>query len=299
MRQNKSSKKHGINKIQLKDDFWGYLFVSPIFLGIIVFVLIPLALTVYASFTSWPGATPIFSARLIGFRNYRQIINDGLFWRSVGNTVFYMIGIPIGLSLSLLAALGMNRAIRGAQAFRVIYYIPAISSPVAIALLFRFLFNYNGLINQALFVFPNIIWAHPPWDRVSLIILLVWRGLGGSALLFIAGLQGISPSYYEAARLDGASRFQMTIRITIPMLMPVIFFLVVTGIIGGAQLYVEPNMIFDNQNRNILTVVQHIFELRFRSLMGGVASAASVVLAGLVFVITAIQFWINGRREKI
>ena len=299
MTKTQEQKRRKSGKMQLKEDFWGYLFILPVLIGIVVFVAIPMFLTVYASFTAWPGGASIFNWRLIGFRNYQYILfEDPLFWRSIGNTLFYMIGIPIGLALSLLAALGMNRAIRGAQAFRVIYYIPAISSPVAISLLFRFMFDYRGIVNQMLFFLPDLRWGLPPWDRVSLIILMVWRGLGGSALLFLAGLQGVSQSYYEAARLDGASRLQMTVKITVPMLMPVIFFLVVTGVIGGAQLYVEPNMIFGNDNRYIMTVVQHIFELRFSRLRGNVASAASVVLAALIFFVTAVQFWINGRREK-
>jgi len=309
-------KKRRINKIKLKDNFWGYVLISPIYVGIILFVVIPLALSVYASFTAWPGQSPIFDARLIGWENYRRVLiadvewgrllslrpwrafYQNLFWRSTLNTIFYMIGIPVGLILSMLAAVGMNRAIKGANAFRVIYYIPAVSSPIAIALLFRFVFQTDGLLNRTLFFLPDFWWMRPPLDRVSIIILMVWRGLGGSALLFIAGLQGISTSYYEAAKLDGASGVSIFFRITLPLLKPVIFFLVVTGIIGGAQLFVEPQMIFGDHNRYTFTVVQHIYNLRFNAPFAGMASAASVVLAILIFIVTAFQFWINGRRDK-
>ena len=310
------TKKRRINRTKLKDNLWGYVFIAPIFVGIILFVALPLVLSIYASFTAWPGASPIFSARLIGWENYRRVLvadiewglllsvrpwrafYQNLFWRSIINTVFYMIGIPIGLILSMLAAIGMNRAIKGANAFRVLYYLPAISSPIAIALLFRFVFESNGLLNQSLFFLPDFWWMRPPLDRVSIIILMVWRGLGGSALLFIAGLQGISTNYYEAAKLDGANSVSIFFRITLPLLKPVIFFLVVTGIIGGAQLFVEPQMIFGNHNRYTFTVVQHIYNLRFNAPFAGMASAASVMLAIFVFLITAFQFWINGRRDK-
>jgi len=228
------------------------------------------------------------------------------------HTAFYMIGIPIGLVLSTLAALGMNRAIFGTKgisvAFRVIYYLPVISSVVAISLLFSSLFNLNGMMNKVLGLFTvkgkflglfgsvPVAWNQAPYNRISLIILMVWRGLGGSTLLLIAGLQGVSPTYYEAARLDGAGAGAAFFRITLPLLMPVYFFLIVTSIIGGAQLYVEPSLIYGDTNIQTKTVVQYIYYTRFGgdgSKQAGLASAAAMVLAVFVFIVTAIEFWIN------
>jgi multiple sugar transport system permease protein len=286
--------------IRFKENLWGYAFIAPVFLGIALFTVLPLILSVYASFTSWPGASPIFSARLTGVKNYATIFTDALFWRSMLNTVFYMIGIPIGLALSMLAALGMNRKIVGAKTFRVIYYLPVISSVVAVSLLFRSIFNLNGMLNRFLgfFKIAPVPWSYAPYNRISLVILMVWRGLGGSTLLLIAGLQGVSPTYYEAAKLDGAGAPATFFRIVLPLLKPVLFYLVVTSIIGGAQLYTEPNLIYGNDNQDVITVVQYIYQKRFARNLAGVASAAAMILAVFIFSVTTLQFGINGKREK-
>jgi len=261
-------------------------------------------MTVYASFTAWPLGQKITSAKWVGLDNYITMFNTPLFWKSLGNTFFYMIGIPIGLVLSLVYASLMNRGTRYENVFRVIYYTPVITSTVAVSFIFQRMFmSDGGVINTYLLALgiknpPNWM-SHPGYTKWVIIIMAVWKGLGNSIILYIAGMQGISRTYYEAAKIDGASWFYTFRKITIPLLMPVTFYLVVTGIIGGAQMYVEPRLVFAGNGpaNSTFTTVIHLYDNTFRYSKAGYGSAVANVLGIIVFVITAFQFYINGRRE--
>jgi len=299
--KNKTSKKA---YFRVLDNIWGYAFVLIPIIGLVVFVLIPLCMTVYASFTAWPLGQKITSAKWVGLDNYITMFNTPLFWKSLGNTFFYMIGIPIGLVLSLVYASLMNRGTRYENVFRVIYYTPVITSTVAVSFIFQRMFmSDGGVINTYLLALgiknpPNWM-SHPGYTKWVIIIMAVWKGLGNSIILYIAGMQGISRTYYEAAKIDGASWFYTFRKITIPLLMPVTFYLVVTGIIGGAQMYVEPRLVFAGNGpaNSTFTTVIHLYDNTFRYSKAGYGSAVANVLGIIVFVITAFQFYINGRRE--
>ena len=287
------------------DNLWGYAFVAIPLIGLLVFVTIPLIMSIYASFTSWPLGQKITSARWVGLKNYISMFKAPLFWKSLENTFFYMVGIPIGLTLSLMYASLMNRGTRYETVFRVLYYTPVITSVVAVSFVFQRLFmSDGGVINTLLAGIgiqnpPNWM-SHPSYTKWVVIILAVWKGLGGSIILYIAGMQGISQSFYEAAKIDGAGWFYTFRKITMPLLMPVTFYLIVTGIIGGAQLYVEPRLMFANNgpSNSTLTTVIHLYDSTFKNSQAGYGSAVSIVLGILVFAVTAIQFYINGRGER-
>jgi len=266
--------------------------------GFLVFTAYPLVFSVYASFTKWNGLSePVFN----GIANFVEMANDRYFWQAMGNTVFYMIGIPIGLVLSLLLALALNRKMRGTTFFRTVYYVPVISSLAAVAILWQWAYNGDfGLVNQVLALFgidgPNWL-QNADTVKPAIIIMAVWKGLGYSMLLYLAALQSVPRHLYEAAALDGAGAFQQFRHITVPMLNPVTFFLVVTSIIGGAQIFIEINIMTPTGGPEFssASIVWYIWQKAFNYLQMGYATAMSVVLGLLVFVVTAIQFRLNRR----
>ena len=288
------------------DNIWGYAFVLIPIIGNIIFIMIPFFMSIYASFTSWPLGQKITSAKWIGVRNYITMFNMPLFWKSLGNTLFYMLGIPIGLVLAIFHALLMNRDTKYENVFRVIYYTPAVTSVVAITFVFQRMFmSDGGAINSFLASIgmqnpPNWM-SNPKYTKWVIIIMAIWRGLGSSIIMYIAGMQAISKSYYEAAKIDGASWFYTFRKITLPLLRPVTFYLLVTGIIGGAQMYVEPRLMFENNGpaNSTFTTVIHLYDSTFRNSKAGYGSAVSVVLGVIVFIATAIQLYINGRGERV
>ncbi|WP_460796283.1 carbohydrate ABC transporter permease [Microbacterium sp. GXF0217] len=269
-------------------------------LGFLIFIAYPLAYAVYASFTKWNGLSdPVFN----GLDNYVEMFNDRYFWQAMGNTVFMMIGIPIGLIISLLLALALNRKMRGTTFFRTVYYVPVISSLAAVAILWQWAYNGDfGLINQVLAIFgiegPNWL-QDAAWAKPAIIIMSVWKGLGYSMLLYLAALQSVPRHLYEAAAIDGAGAFKQFRHITIPMLKPVTFFLVVTSIIGGAQIFIEINIMTPTGGPEFSTasIVWYIWQKAFNYLQMGYATSMSVVLGILVFVVTAIQFQMNRRSQ--
>ena len=283
------------------DALWGYAFIAIPLIGMLIFTLIPFGMSVYTSFTSWPMGQPIAKAKLVGLKNYIDMFNNNLFWQSLGNTFYYMIGIPIGLIISVFMAAMMNRGTKYENAFRVIYYVPVISSVVAVSFVFQKIFMADGgVINVVLQKFgmqnpPNWL-GNANYTKWVIITLSVWKGLGSSIILFIAGMQGISRSYYEAASVDGANWWQSFVKITIPLLMPVTFYLIVTGVIGGAQMYIEPRLMFTGNGpaNSTFTTVIHLYDRTFSNSRAGYGSAVAVFLAIIIFIVTLIQFKLNG-----
>lgn len=275
-------------------------FIAIPVLGFLIFIGYPLLFAFYASFTQWNGLSePVLN----GFDNYVQMAADPYFWKAMGNTVFMMIGIPIGLIVSLLLALALNRRMRGTTFFRTVYYVPVISSLAAVAILWQWAYNGDfGLINQVLAMFgidgPNWL-QDASTAKPAIIIMAVWKGIGFSMLLYLAALQSVPRHLYEAAAIDGANGVQQFWHITVPMLRPVTFFLVVTSIIGGAQIFIEINIMTPSGGPEFSTasIVWYIWQKAFNYLQMGYATAMSVVLGLLVFVITAIQFQINRRSQ--
>ena len=271
----------------------------------VIFVVIPFCMTLYSSFTNWPLGQSFFSASFIGFKNYINMFNNALFWKSLSNTFYYMLGIPIGIGLSLGLAAMMNRGTPGEKIFRVIYYIPVVTSVVAVSFIFQRLFMTDGGAVNAFLQFIGISnpprWlSDPRYTKWIIIILSVWKGMGGTIILYIAGMQGISPTYYEAARIDGANSWKIFWSITFPLLMPVTFYMVVTSIIGGAQIYVEPRLIFaDNGPANsTFSTVIYLYDHTFRNSRAGYGSAAAMVLSVIVFLVTALQIYLNRRSNR-
>ncbi|MBP1904224.1 multiple sugar transport system permease protein [Paenibacillus turicensis] len=284
-----------------KERIYGYLFILPPVLGLLIFTLFPVVYSFYGSLTDWDG---LGSMNFVGFDNFKDVFSDELFYKAAFNTVFYMIGIPIGIVLALLLALGLNRKIPGTTTFRVIYYIPVISSLAAISILWNWAYNGDyGLVNQFLALFgidgPNWL-MNKHSIKPAIILMTVWKGLGYTMLLYLAALQSVPKTYYEAAELDGASGFKAFRHITWPMVKPVTFFIVVTNIIGGSQIFTEINIMTPKGGTEFssASVVFYIWDKAFGNLQMGYASAMAVVLGLFIFVVTLIQFRMNEKSSS-
>lgn len=284
-----------------KEMIYGFLFVLPPVIGFAVFGLFPALYSIYGAFTDWDG---LGRMDFIGLANFRDIFQDEQFFKAAYNTFFLMIGIPIGLALALLLALALNRGIPGTTTFRVIYYIPVISSLAAISILWSWAYNGDfGLVNQFLELLgvegPNWL-SDKTTVKPALILMMVWKNLGYTMLLYLAALQSVPKDYYEAAQIDGASSFQSLWRITWPMLKPVTFFIVVTNIIGGSQIFTEINIMTPTggPEYSSATIVFYVWQKAFGNLQMGYASAMAVILGLFIFVVTLIQFRMNERTSR-
>lgn len=277
-----------------------FMFVILPVIGFLVFSLLPFLYSVYASLTDWNG---LGRMNFIGLENFQKLVRDPYFYQTMGNTIFLMIGIPIGLLVSFALASALSRGIKGTTIFRTVYYIPVISSLAAISILWQWAYNGDfGLINQVLDIFgidgPNWL-QNPATVKPAIILMTIWKGLGYSMLLYLAAIQSVPKTFYEAAELDGASSFQKFTNITWPMVRPVTFFLIVTNIIGGAQIFTEINIMTPTggPKYSSATIVWYIWQKAFKNWQMGYASSMALVLAVIVFIVTAIQFWMNSRSE--
>ncbi|QSF46354.1 carbohydrate ABC transporter permease [Paenibacillus tianjinensis] len=283
-----------------KEKIYGFLFILPPLLGLLIFTLYPMIYSIYGSFTDWDG---LGQMSFIGLSNFKDLWTDELFHKALFNTLFMMLGIPIGIVLALLLALGLNRGVPGTTAFRVIYYVPVISSLAAVSIMWNWAYNGDyGLVNQFLDLFgitgPNWM-ANKFTVKPALIIMAVWKGVGYTMLLYLAALQSVSRSYYEAAELDGANGFQAFWHITWPMVRPVTFFIIVTNIIGGSQIFTEMNIMTPTGGPEYASasVVFYIWQKAFGNFQMGYASAMAVVLGVFIFVVTLIQFRMNEKQS--
>lgn len=289
-----------LSRLHRSEHRWAALFVLAPVVGFLAFTLFPVGYALYASFTRWNG---LGQMTWIGLGNYTRLFADPYFLKSLWNTFFYMIGIPIGLVLALLLALALNQGVKGTTFFRTAYYLPVISSLAAVAIVWQFAYNGDyGFINQVLAWFgidgPNWL-QDTTWVKPAIIMMAVWKGLGYSMLLYLASIQSVPASLNEAAQLDGAGAASRLWHITIPMVRPVTFFIVVTSIIGGAQLFTEVNIMTPGGGPEFssATVVWYIFRQAFRYQEMGYATAMAIVLGIIIFIVTLIQFRLNRRNE--
>lgn len=286
---------------KVKENIYGYLFVLPVLAGVLFFVFYPLCYSFISTFKNWTGLKPLSEAPWVGFEIFQKVFSDKVFWEAFLNTLITLIGVPIGLALSMGLALLLSRGLHGTNVFRVIFYIPVVCSLVAIVVLWRELMSLSGPVNDILGTFgvKPINWlGERAGAMVALIAMCVWKGLGASTLLYIAGLSGIPTSCIEAAKLDGANSWTIFWKIKFPLLAPTHFYMLVTGVINGMQLYLEPSLLNNGGPAGATrTLVMYLFE-RFGRNRVSEASVIAWFVGVFVFVVTAIQFYVNGRRER-
>ncbi len=281
-----------------RESTWGFLFILPWLLGFLLFTAGPMLSSLTLSFYKYDLVTREF----VGFENYRRLFQaDPLFWKALSNSLIYAaVSTPLGIGLSLGIALMLNSPMRGLPLFRALYYLPSMVPAVASALIWQWVFNADtGVLNQALgFIgLPNIQWLEDERYTLSAFVLMSLWGVGGQRMIiFLAGLQGIPESYYEAARLDGAKKWAQFRHVTLPLLSPVMFFNLVLGLIGSFQVFTSAYvMTKGGPNNASLFYALYIFRNAFEYFKMGKASALAWVLTLILVVITALQFRI-GRR---
>lgn len=277
------------------------LFIAPSFIPLLAFFVFPMIAAAVLSFTSWDLLSP---PKWIGFDNFKQLIHDKDFLHSLVNTLVFIAGyLPIVYILGLSAALALNRKFKGSGALRAAYFLPVITSWVIVALLWKWILNPNGgLVNSALHVVgiqgPGW-WTSKDWSMISVIIPSAWKDLGYVMLLLLAGLQSIPPEYKEAAAIDGASKRQILFRITLPLLTPATFFVLVISLINNFQVFDQIwVMTAGGPEGSTNVVVGEIVRNSFDYGHMGYASALSMVLFTIIMVITGIQLrlqkrWVN------
>jgi oligogalacturonide transport system permease protein len=286
----------------------GLLYLSPYLIGLAVFTLFPFVATLLLSFSDYRLQDPVGAAQLIGFENYEAMLHDRTFGKSLAVTLIYvLLTVPLKLAFALFIAFVLNFKLRGIRAFRTAYYLPSIlGGSVAIAVVWRYVFAGDGLLNQAfgLFGAEPINWlGEPAYAMGSIVLLRLWQ-FGSAMVIFLAGLQGIPNDLYEAARLDGASPWQIFRRITLPLLTPVIFFNFIMQVIQAFQEFNGPYVITaGGPLKSTYLLPLMIYEEAFKYFEVGYASALSWCLFVLVAIFTAIAFrsskyWVFYAQER-
>lgn len=288
------AKKGTASKLRRSERRMGLAFIAPMYLQFLVFFVFFMVYSLIMSMTDWNIVEG--TRNFIGFENFRKILEDPLFWKSLGNTLYLMLGIPIGMVLAMLLALALNRKLPGKTFFRVVLYLPAVSSTVAIALLWRWIYNAEyGVLNmiiQQLFGVQGPNWlGDADMVKISLIILGVWRGVGNTMLLFLAGLQNIPKEYYEVMDVSGGNAWHKLRYVTLPMMSPTYFYVIITGVIGGLQAFGDQFIITGvGPEHSAMTVVYYLWDKGFAEYDMGAACAVAWILSIFIFVITLIQF---------
>jgi len=282
------------------------VFLGPALFAIAIFFFVPVLAAFVMSFTDFDiySLGDIKYARFVGIRNYVQLFEDPLFWKALKNTLYFLlVGGPLSVSVSLAAALLLNsRAVRFKALFRFIYFTPVVTTLVAIAVVWRYVYHPRfGLLNTAMefLGFAPIDWlGDPVWAMPALILMAVWKNFGYNMIIFIAGLQNIPASLYEAASIDGAGPFQQFLRITLPLLAPTTVFISIITMIGYFQFFAEPYVMTQGGPLNsTLSIVLLMYQQGFRWWNMGYSAALAFVLFAMILVASIVQTRIQKRKE--
>ncbi|MCC4044738.1 carbohydrate ABC transporter permease [Enterococcus gallinarum] len=276
---------------------WAWLFLSPQLVGLIIFSLIPVVIAIGLSFMSWDG----FGARtFVGIQNYINQFSNPDFWIATYNTLLYtLLTVPIGLSLALVLAVALNKR-TGKNVYRLFFFMPVVTSSVSVSVMWMWILNGDiGILNQVL---GMIGIQGPNWltdtriVMLSIAVLSIWWQLGYNMVIFLAGIQNISKSYYEAAQMDGASKLQQFFNITLPMLSPTTFFLSIMAIISSFQVFDQAFVLTrGGPGKASYTLVYHIYQQAFIDFRFGSSAAGAVILFAAILVLTLIQFYAQKR----
>ena len=276
-----------------REERYFYLFISPWLIGFLVFSLGPIIASAFFSFCNYDV---IQTPRWIGLANYKDMVADRLFWQSLKVTAVYSVGsVALGMAASLAIALLLNRNIHGMAWFRTIFYLPSVISGVAVSLLWMWIFNPDfGILNYLLWAIFRIhgpAWIYSEqWVLPSLILMSLWA-IGGGIVIYLASLQGIPTELYEAAEIDGAGAWSKMIKITLPMMTPVLFFQLIMGIIGSFQVFTQAYVMTDGgPHYGSLFYALHLYRNAFHYFKMGYASALAWILFLVLLGLTVLVF---------
>jgi multiple sugar transport system permease protein len=283
-----------------------YFFLAPALMPIFVFFFVPALAAFVLSFTDFDiySLSDYRFIRFAGLKNYLQLFNDPLFWQAMRNTFYYvLVGGPFSIAVSLGTALLINSKLMRFQSFfRTVYFVPVVTTLVAVAVVWRFLYHPRfGLLNYGLSFFgiAPIDWLGDPlWAMPAVILMSTWKGFGYNMIIFVAGLQSIPTEMYEAARMDGASAWQQFKNITLPMLAPTTVFVSIVAMINNFQLFTEPYVMTQGGPLNsTLSIVLLMYQQGFRWWNLGYSAAIAFVLFGVILLGSLLQSKLQKRGE--
>lgn len=301
MASQKAVKKRDINKT-------GYLFVAPFVIVFLVFSVYPVAGTLYLSFNNYSGfGVP----QPVGIANYIRVFKDKFFWKALGNTVrIWGVNIVLQLGLAFLLTIvfsDIKYKVRGLSVFRALYYLPNLIAATSVAFLFKTLLDWRyGTLNQLL-MGTHLIGKPVDWLGQTatapyvVAVISAWMWFGNSFIMLMAGVQGISKDYFEAAAIDGAGRWKTFFKITIPLLKPILLYVTITSLIGGLQMFDIPFLMcggtIGNPAGSTQTVVMYLYKFGFETNQVGFASAIAYALFAIILVLSIVQFKVMNKKE--
>ena len=288
---------------QKKDWFAGYVFIAPVTLGLLIFYIWPFIQNFWFSFND---VNKFNVTHFVGLDNYKQLIDDAEVWTTFGNTLKYVVfTVPIGLFLSICIAALLNAKIRGTSIYRTLYFLPSVTMAAAVAMVWKWVFNEKmGILNSIIAGLggERIGWLTNPKTALFIVMLVgLWMSVGYNMIILLAGMQGIPKTYYEAASIDGAGGLAQFFKITIPLLTPSIFFVMITSIISGFQVFDVVYMMVLKSNpayESTQTVVMLFYRQAFDYGYKGYAAAISILIFIAIMIVTIFQLigqkkWVN------
>jgi len=286
------------------EQLWGMVFISPMLIGVMILVLFPIIATLVLGFADWNFVQGWDGIRWVGLENFRSLLEDDIFLKSIRNNMIFLLTVPIYMIISMALAILIDRHVYMKGYFKVAYFMPYISNIVAVAVVWQVLFQPSyGPINEVLrsigIANPPKWIADPNYALVSIMMISVWISIGFNLIIYIAGLQSIPKDLYEAAEIDGANGWTKFRRITLPLLSPTSFFLLVTGIISTFKVFdIIAVMTQGGPIGSTTMMVWYLYDTAFVNLKVGYASSIAAVLFGFVMLITLGQWaaqkkWVN------
>lgn len=291
-----------------KEEVQGILYANIPLFGFCLFGLIPLLLSLYLCFNSFKGLR-LHTAKFVAWENFSKILQDEMFWQSLGNTAFVLVAAVVALLLSLAVSALIATNVRGAKGFKAIYFVPYVCSLVAITFMWKWIYDYNyGVLNTTLmdwgWIQEPISWlGSAEFYRTAMFVLLVWSSTGFNIILLTAALIGVPKELHEAAQIDGAGEFRRFFSITLPLISPTIFYLLIMGLIGALQEFTRFQVMTPDGGPEYqgMTVVFYLYRQLFNASGGsdlGVASAMGWIIAVLISAVTILNFslqrrWVN------
>lgn len=277
--------------------FWGYLFIAPIVVGILLFLAFPTVYAIIVGFTRW--GTFGDHVEFVSFDNYIAAFNDAAFWRSVGHAFYSALSVLLGMIIAVALTAVILRT-KGGGVYKMILFLPIVTGSVAISFMWRWMYNplygiINSTLSQIFFMEEPIDWlGDPALAMPSMIFMAVWSGLGINIIMFFAAMRGVDQSYYEAAEMDGANVWRQFISITLPAITPVLFYVLVTGIIGALQDFSRFQVMTQTGASDAISMpVVTIYYYAVNALETGYASTLGILLSAIILIITLIQFAVS------
>ncbi|MBP2197717.1 carbohydrate ABC transporter permease [Pantoea cypripedii] len=291
-----------VSSLERAERFWGWIMIAPLVIGLLVFYFIPFLQTFFYSFTD---LNQFMNWTEVSLDNYRDLFTDDDFYTATLNTLFYVVVcVPVSLALSLLLAIGLNQPIRGKTLFRTLLFLPAITMPAAVAMVWQWLFNGDfGLVNHMLgFIgISQVDWlSDPKVVHLSVSIIIIWSSLALKIIILLAGLQNIPRQVYEAADIDGIGTLRRFFFITLPLMLPTLFFVSIMSFIEVIQIFDVIFLMFDRSmiESDAMTVTFLFYKYAFYLQEKGYASAIAVMLFIVTLVISLVQMFI-GKKIKV